>query len=254
MLGLIFLLPGLAAAQSSISLAPGRILIADKDLHDPNFEHAVVVLLSYDEDEGAGGVILNRPTDVPVSQALKELVEARGNRDSAYEGGPVQKRRVLALLRTKSKLDDDDADELVPGIYTVGTTKLLRRALTEKMEIRVFAGYSGWGPGQLEEEVDAGAWHVERGKAEMLFDEDPESLWQRLTRKLDTQIARLALKYENAFLSASRAGGVSSVRFLRQVAAAGGGHGNSFSGSPSGSSGGGRQASTSWRSSGNHRI
>ena len=217
-LGLIFLLPFAATAQvGSTSLAAGRVLIADKDLHDPHFRQTVIVLLSYDEG-GAGGVILNRPSEIPVSQALKELPEARSNRDPAYEGGPVQTKRVLALLRTSAKLED--ADEVLPGIYSVGTTKLLRKALAEKMDLRVFAGYAGWGPGQLEAEVDAGAWHVERGAAAMVFDDDPESMWQRLVRKLDRQIAQVGLKYKNALLYTPGAGSVSAYGFLRQGAAA----------------------------------
>jgi len=128
-LGLILLLPFAAAAQEP-SLGPGRVLIADKDLHDPHFEQTVIILLSYDEEAGAGGLILNRPSEVLVSQALKEIPEARGNRALAYEGGPVQTRKVLALLRTADKLDE--ANEVVPGIYTVGTTRLLKKALTEK--------------------------------------------------------------------------------------------------------------------------
>jgi putative transcriptional regulator len=210
------------------NLAPGRVLIADKDLHDPNFEATVIVLLSYDEEDGAGGVILNRPSETTVAQALKDLPEARGMRDLAYQGGPVQTKRVLALLRAPSKLED--ADEVLPGVYSVGTTKLLRKALADKMEIRVFAGYAGWGPGQLEAEVDAGAWHIERGQAATVFDNDPESLWQRLVRKLNRQIAILspgngaALEYRNALLSAPRAGSVSSVGFLRQVSTTGDNH------------------------------
>jgi putative transcriptional regulator len=219
MLGLILLLPLAAAAQVDVDLAPGRILIADKDLHDPNFEHTVILLLSYDEDEGAGGVILNRPSETPVSQALKEYPEARGNSDLAYQGGPVQTKRVLALLHAKTKLED--AGELVPGVYSVGTTKLLRKALADKMDIRVFAGYAGWGAGQLEAEVDAGAWHVERGVAATVFDDDPESLWPRLTRKLDTQIARSKLNYDHAPSPAPRTGSLSSSGILRQVSATG---------------------------------
>jgi putative transcriptional regulator len=219
---LILVLPLGAAAQVDVDLAPGRILIADKALHDPNFEHTVILLLSYDEDDGAGGVILNRPSETSVSEALKEYPEARGHMDSAYEGGPVQTKQVLALLHSKTKFED--ADELVPGVYSVGTTKLLRKALAGKLDIRVFAGYAGWGPGQLDAEVDAGAWHVQRGLATTVFDEDPESLWSRLTRKLDTQIARsrpekAKLKYKNALLSAPLNGSLSSSSLLHPVAA-----------------------------------
>lgn len=248
LLGLSLLLPLASVAQvGSTSLAVGRVLIADKDLHDPNFEATVIVLLSYDEDDGAGGVILNRPSETTVAEALKELPEARANRDLAYEGGPVQTKRVLALLHAPSKLED--ADEVVPGVYSVGTTKLLRKALTEKMELRVFAGYAGWGPGQLEAEVDAGAWHIERGQASTVFDADPESMWQRMVSRLNRQIARAALKYQNALFYVSRAGTISSIGFLRQCTAAGDTGCREHARASAR-----REAATPWRSTGNHPI
>jgi putative transcriptional regulator len=168
------------------TLGVGRILVADRDLHDPSFSETVIVILSYDDD-GAGGVILNRPSEIPVSRALKEFPEARGHADPVFEGGPVSAKHVLALLHGTKKLDD--AEAVIPGVFSVGTTKLLRQALADKLDVRVFAGYAGWRPGQLEEEVQSGAWHVERGQSAIIFDDDPGSLWQRMIKRLDTQVA-----------------------------------------------------------------
>jgi len=203
-----------SSVRAEAPLGVGRVLIADKDLHDPHFEHTVILLISYDEDEGAGGLILTRPTDTPVSKALHDINEAKDNTDPVYEGGPVATRSVLAVLRSKTDLED--GDRVLPEVYTVGNNRLLRKALKDKMEVRVFAGYAGWGPGQLEDEVDEGAWHVERASADMIFDENPENLWHRLTRRLDSQIARARIEYKNALHSASRSGGVSSHRLVRE--------------------------------------
>jgi len=200
-------------------LGVGRILIADKELHDPHFERTVILLISYDEDEGAGGLILTRPTDTPVSRALHDFKEAQDNVDPVYEGGPVATRSVLAVLRSKADLED--AERVLPEVYTVENNRLLRKALKDKMVVRVFAGYAGWGPGQLEDEVDEGAWHVERASADVIFDENPENLWHRLTRRLDSQIARAKVEYKNAFRFAPRSGSVSPHRLVRQDCSAG---------------------------------
>jgi putative transcriptional regulator len=232
--------------RAEAPLGVGRILIADKDLHDPHFEHTVILLISYDEDAGAGGLILTRPTDTPVSKALHDFTEARDNADPVYEGGPVATRSVLAVLRSKS--DIENAERVLPEVYTVGNNKLLRKALKEKMVVRVFAGYAGWGPGQLEDEVDEGAWHVDRANADVIFDDNPENLWHRLTRRLDSQIARATLQYKNAFHSTSRSGSVSSRGLVREDLSAG----RNLQGSGAASRTG--KSATSWRSAGHDRI
>jgi putative transcriptional regulator len=169
-----------------MSPAAGRILIADRKLGDPNFSNTVIVLLTYSE-MGAGGLVINGPTKVSVEKALAELPEAHGHSERLYDGGPVEHRQILALVRSATGLEDTEL--LIPGIYKVSSDKALRKALSEKRDIRVYAGYAGWGPGQLEDEVDAGAWHIQKGDAKMVFDEEPETLWQRLFKRLGLQLA-----------------------------------------------------------------
>ncbi len=235
-----------AVLAAETPLGVGRLLIADKDLHDPHFEKTVILLIHYDEEGGAGGLILTRPTETPISNALHDFPEAKENADMVYEGGPVATRSVLAVIRSKAALED--ADRVLPEVYAVNTNKLLRRALKDKMEIRVFAGYAGWGPGQLEEEVDEGAWHVDTAKADLVFDNNPENLWHRLTLKLDSQFARAKVEYRDALQFASRVGSVPLHHIVRENTTAG------RDIQSLGSSNGAGKGSTSGRAAGHDRI
>jgi putative transcriptional regulator len=183
---LAFLIALPLTAQSELAPAEGRVLVADRKLADPNFANTVVILLTY-SDSGAGGVVVNGPTKVTVERALAEFPEARGHSELLYDGGPVDHRQILALAKSTAKLED--AELLVPGVYKLESDKALRKALASKMDVRVYAGYAGWGPGQLESEIDAGAWHILKGDAKVVFDPEPETQWKRLFEKFGLQLA-----------------------------------------------------------------
>src|SRR5215831_3401215 len=89
-------------ASAQDDLAAGKILVADKDLKDPNFDQTVIYLITYDE-QGAVGLVLNRETDTPVSRVLKGMREAASRKDFVFSGGPVENESVLALYRTNAK-------------------------------------------------------------------------------------------------------------------------------------------------------
>ena len=154
-------------------LAATRFLVARRDLPDPNFAHTVVLLVDYDED-GAMGLIINRPTRVPLSRLFQELEPARGLKDPAYVGGPVAPVGVMALL-------------------LVSTLEPLEKAMeagADASELRVYIGYSGWAAGQLDSEVKLGSWHIFNGDPGAVFDSDPGSLWERLIQRTELGIAR----------------------------------------------------------------
>jgi len=183
----------LAVSVQAEDLAPGKFLVAHRDLHDPNFAETVILLLHYDEDEGAMGLIINRQTKVPISRALKSLKEAEGRSDPIYLGGPVDRTSIQSLLRSPTKLDE--ADHVFADVYTISSQRLLQDALhagTGATAFRVYLGYAGWGPGQLELEVEAGGWWVFPGDARNVFDAHPETLWARLIERTERQIARAA--------------------------------------------------------------
>ena len=179
-----------ASAQSMqpADLGAGKLLVASRDLPDPNFAKTVVLLVQYDED-GVVGLILNRRSTVPISRVLDNLDGAKDRPDPVYAGGPVGKT-VLALLRSRSK--PDDARRVIEDIYLVSTKELLQKSFAAAIEfsmLHVYLGYSGWTAPQLEHEVDLGAWYIFRGDAAAVFDSDPDSLWSRLIRETELRIA-----------------------------------------------------------------
>jgi putative transcriptional regulator len=180
-----------ATAQSvrPADLAAGKMLVASRDLPDPNFAKTVVLLVQYD-DEGVVGLILNRRSKVPISQVLEDLESAKDRSDPIYAGGPVGRTDVLALLRSHGK--PDDAKRVFGDICLVSTKDLLQKALASRSEgdvVHVYLGYSGWTMEQLAHEVDLGAWYIFRGDAEAVFDSNPDSLWSRLIRETELRIA-----------------------------------------------------------------
>jgi putative transcriptional regulator len=180
-------------ARADEDLAEGRILVADRKLKDPHFSQTVVLIVTYDE-QGTVGLVLNRPNDVPVSELLSGVKDARDRNDSAFTGGPVEPKSVLALLRTRE--GPKGAQHVAGDIWAILDQDLLEDALSRHAsseELRFYVGYAGWGPGQLEAEMDAGAWRVIRGGVETVFDTKPGSLWDRVVRNLDVTFARAFL-------------------------------------------------------------
>jgi putative AlgH/UPF0301 family transcriptional regulator len=191
--GLVLAFSAAARGQSGDTadkLAAGRLLVASRDLDDPNFAQAVVLLLQYSDDRGAMGLIVNRRTDVPISRVLEDLKEAKNRTDAVYVGGPVELESVLALLRAASK--PGDAKRVFGDVYLMSSKELLEKTLASSVDanaFHVYLGYAGWGPGQLEHEVEVGAWHIMPAEAGEVFHSDPDSVWPRLIRRTETQIA-----------------------------------------------------------------
>jgi putative transcriptional regulator len=157
----------------------GQLLIASGDLLDPNFRRTVVLVAHHDED-GAMGLVLNRPSEAEVAQAVPPLSEAVLPGTPVYVGGPVQPESVLVLG------EFDDAEE--SGVPIFGDVGFLRgdaepgELETAARRVRVFAGYAGWGTGQLEAELEEGSWIVEPASPEDVFRSEGD-LWGDLLRR-----------------------------------------------------------------------
>jgi len=157
----------------------GHLLVASPALLDPNF-HRTVVLVTEHTADGAAGLVLNRPSLVGVAVAVPQLEELVDEDEQVWVGGPVQPEAVLVLGEF---LDPDEA--AVPLFESLGFPSLdepedIVPATTRR---RVFAGYAGWGAGQLEEEIANDDWILEPALADDAFTEEPDELWRDVLRR-----------------------------------------------------------------------
>ena len=159
----------------------GELLIAAPSLLDPNFARSVVLIADMN-DEGAMGVILNRPAGVTVAEAAPDLEPLVGADTEIFSGGPVQPTAGVVLAEYEP--GEAEGRVVFDGIALLPGLQELAEALPAVRRTRVFAGYAGWGPGQLEEELEREDWIRERASPEDIFSDDPEELWSAvLTRK-----------------------------------------------------------------------
>ncbi len=167
----------------------GKLLIASPALVDPNFKRSVV-LVAHHDDEGAMGLVLSRPSPATVAEVVPELLELANGDETVYVGGPVQPSAVIAIA------EFEDGEEGEAGIFGhVGfvTEDSDPDDLVETARrVRVFAGYAGWGPGQLEAELEEPSWIVEPAREEDVFADEPEELWRLVLRRKGGQFALLA--------------------------------------------------------------
>jgi len=168
----------------------GRLLVATPPLVDPNFDRSVVLLLEHGED-GALGIILNRPTDATLASVLPDWQAHASAPGVIFSGGPVSPEAVIALARG----GNDEAAGWVSVLDEVGSVDVggdpndLGFTLDA---MRVFAGYAGWAPGQLEAELEANAWFVVTPRASDPFSSDPEALWRDVLRRQRGRVAMFA--------------------------------------------------------------
>jgi putative transcriptional regulator len=162
----------------------GQLLVAAPVLSDPNF-HRTVVFLAEHGEEGAMGIVLNRPTETSVGDAVPELSSIAGEEEPVYVGGPVSTSSVLAV----AELDDpEDASELL-----FGTVGFVQEPDVPVVRGRVFLGYAGWGAGQLESELQEESWLVLPAEPDDLFSDDPNGLWSSVLRRQGGPYALLSL-------------------------------------------------------------
>jgi putative transcriptional regulator len=178
-----------AWGQGPDEIGPGTFLIAPRRAADPSFAGTVVLLVRMDES-GTLGLVINRPTDVPISTVLQNYKQARHVKEHAFSGGPVQAEALLALYRSATTVDD--ASRVFGDVYLVSRRAALERILSLKPDarnLRVYMGYTGWGPGQLEHEMDLEVWRVLPADADTVFASDPSEVWQHLIDRTELRFA-----------------------------------------------------------------
>ncbi len=176
-------------SKNADDLGTGKVLVASRNLGDPNFVQTVVLLVHYDA-QGAVGLILNRRTELPLSRVLEGFKGANDRSDPVYLGGPVEKPTVLALLRSPSKLEG--AENIFDSVYLVSRKDLFEQALSARPDpktFHVYLGYAGWTNDQLRQEVELGAWYIFPADARTIFNADPDSLWSQMIHKTELKLA-----------------------------------------------------------------
>lgn len=159
----------------------GRLLIANAGLYDPNFRRTIVLVGHHDDEDGAVGVILNRPLEVAVAEAVPALAPLVPDGDLVFRGGPVQPSAAVVVADfeepDRAGVIAFDSIGFLPERSEDDISGAIRRA-------RVFAGYAGWGPGQLETELAEGSWLVAPASAEDVFHPEPDLLWGEVVTRL----------------------------------------------------------------------
>jgi putative transcriptional regulator len=160
------------------------LLLSMPQLQDPNFARTVVLLCDY-VPQGAFGLVLNRPTEMPASGMVKlDPPVVGGNTLPLCIGGPVEPERGWILLADEPA--DPEYRTVCNGVYLSTSPNLLRRVLTATPapRARVLAGYAGWGPGQLDEELAQSAWLMTDIALDLVFDVSPSLMWETAIRRL----------------------------------------------------------------------
>ncbi len=163
------------------SIAPG-FLIATPQLLDDNFDRTVVFMIEH-TPEGALGVVINRPSNVKVSDLMTRLgIAYQGDPDApVLVGGPLQRDNIIVLHAEGN--DPDDSRQLGPSLFVGSSSAALGRLFGNPgTRALCFAGYAGWGPGQVESELDRGSWIPAPPDDGLIFAENREELWERALR------------------------------------------------------------------------
>ena len=166
----------------------GSLLVAGPSLFDPNFRRTVVLVGHHDE-EGAVGVVLNRATEHEVAEAAPPLAELVPPGERLYLGGPVQPEAAVVLADFERP---ERAEVLAFGTIGFLPQEVDTADLGPLRRARVFAGYAGWGAGQLEAELAEGSWLVVPARREDVFTEDPDSLWSATVRRKGSDFELMA--------------------------------------------------------------
>lgn len=164
----------------------GRLLVASPRLVDPNFVRTVVALLNHDQ-QGAMGLVINRPSDVPVADHLPEWTEHLASPPVVFSGGPVEPSVAIGL---RQSYEEGPRATPLSGVAMVNFSE--DEAEEARGDVRVFAGYAGWGPGQLEDEIEEESWIVVAGFAGDVFSPTPDDLWVQVLGRQGGQVALLA--------------------------------------------------------------
>ena len=172
----------------------GMLLIARRGMPDPRFRQTVILLAAHDEG-GSLGLIINRASDTKLTRLLPELddIDKQGHR--VYIGGPVGIQQIKFLVRNSNDLDT--ALHIMDDLYISGNQLILEEMLNQDMpptKLRIYLGYAGWGPSQLDGELDRRDWYLRKANMAEIFSNRPESIWQDLIEHYEPEGQLVDLK------------------------------------------------------------
>ena len=175
----------------------GTLLIASPALVEQTFRRTVVLVTSH-SDEGAMGLVLNRPSEASVAEAVPHLEHLVADEEAVFVGGPVEPNAVTALAELTN-----DAEPALHVFEAIGflPADLDEEVASATIRARVFAGYAGWSAGQLEAELAESSWILEPARSEDVFAADPEALWSAVLRRKGKEFRVLALMPEDPRLN-----------------------------------------------------
>ena len=165
----------------------GRFLVAANHLKDPNFYRSVVLMLEQN-DEGAMGLVINRPSSIGIDAALAKGEKVPICADPIFSGGPVE-TTALFILHSCLELSETD-EQISDGIFLTGSNDSFESLLHSERKcdhecgFRVYCGYAGWGVGQLQDEISRGDWRIMHAETEFVFGHDPYQIWEQCNQQL----------------------------------------------------------------------
>lgn len=184
----------------------GQFLVASETLTDPRFVETVVLLLQVDED-GAMGLVINRPTQLKLSAVLDDVEGLENRPDIVFFGGPVGMNQIFLLLRAPGL--QDESKRILGDLYFSASSDLLHRVIGDGIRedaVRFMAGYAGWGRGQLNQEILRGDWEVLPADSDTVFQMPPSEIWPALIRRSAHQWVMAARPGKGPFPEAGEPG------------------------------------------------
>lgn len=169
----------------------GQLLVATPVIGDANFDRTVVLLLEHGDD-GALGLVLNRPTEVAVLDPLPEWDGLAARPPVVFVGGPVEQGAAIGVAQANVADATEGWSPVVDGIGTLDLSRHPSDMSAEIERVRIFAGYAGWGPGQLEGELSVDAWLPFDARPEDVLGDEPDTLWSRVLRRQGGDLALLS--------------------------------------------------------------
>jgi len=166
----------------------GQYLIAGRALRDQNFFKTVVLIVEHGPQQ-AMGLVINRPSSVTVAHALSEHFKLPETEDLVFVGGPVEPSNLF-IVHNAGDLDENESP-VVPDVYVGSSPGVFERVVGSSqsnpdLRFRIFCGCAGWGPQQLEQELERGDWHLHEADCKSVFHENPYEVWELLLEQLSS--------------------------------------------------------------------